>query len=136
VRPAVARPSSARKNGGVRRPLLLALALSSAALAAFAAWFALGQKPLDELSRHGQEAYASLLLVPPLLFVLLATALEARRHPRGEVLGMLALAALVGTPAALRFLGGLGVVLELVALVLLAAAAWRQRVQASRPHSV
>jgi peptidoglycan/LPS O-acetylase OafA/YrhL len=119
----------------MRRPLLLGLTLATLALAVFAAWFAFGHGPVSELSRSSQVAYASLLLAPPLLFLLLATALEARRHPRTEILGMLALAALVGTPAALAFLGLLGIVLELVALVLLAAVALQQHGHPSHPRS-
>ncbi len=111
----------------MRRPLLLALALVTLALGAFGLWFAFGHEPVDELSRRGHVAYASLLLVPPLLFLLLATALELRRHRRTEVLAMLALAALVGTPAILYFLGSLGIVLELGALVALGAAARLER---------
>jgi low temperature requirement protein LtrA len=119
----------------VRHPFLVVLALATAALAAFGVWFAIGHEPVGDLSRRGHVAFASLLLVPPILFLLLATGLEARRHQRSDVLGMLALATLVGTPAVLHFLGSLGVVVVLVVLVLLALAARQRRGHDSRPRS-
>ncbi|MGZ4359631.1 MAG: hypothetical protein ACXVZW_07595 [Gaiellaceae bacterium] len=111
----------------MRRPLFLVLAPATLALAGFGCWFGLLHDPVSALSRSGQVAYASLLLVPPLLFMVLATPLAASRSRRIDVLGLLALAALVGTPALLYFLGIAGLALELVGLAALALAAWQER---------
>ena len=101
--------------------LSLALAVV-AAIVGFAAFYGFVHRPMDG-SRTVQVLYAATLLLPPALFLGLALMLLLRSATGLNVLSLVAIAILVGSPTLVFFLGGLtGVSLAALALALVGAA--------------
>lgn len=90
----------------VRRLGALILALAVAAIVAFAAFYGFVHRPSDG-GRNEQIFYAGTLLIPPALFLLLALVLLLRKATGTNVLALIGLAVLVGTPTLVYFLGSL-----------------------------
>ena len=98
----------------MRRLGALTLALALIAIVAFAADYGFVYRP----DGGGVERafYAGALLIPPALFLFLALVLLLRQATGTSVLALIGIAALVGTPTLVFFLG------EVVGLSLTAAA--------------
>ncbi|MHB8060768.1 MAG: hypothetical protein ACYDHO_08055, partial [Gaiellaceae bacterium] len=107
--------------GAVRRLGALTLTLALAAVVAFAADYGFVHRP-DSGGRTEQALYAGALLIPPALFLLLALVLLLRSATGTNVLALIAIAALVGAPTLVFFLGGLvGLSLTAAALLVIGA---------------
>jgi len=106
----------------VRRFGALTLAIAVAAIVAFAAFYGFVHNP-DGGGRTGQVFYATTLLVPPALFLLLALVLMFRQTAGLDILGLIGIAVLVGAPTLVFFLGGaIGIALTVATLGLIVAA--------------
>ncbi len=106
----------------VRRLGALTLLVVVAAIVGFAAYYGFVHRPSEE-GRAVQVLYAVTLLIPPALFLALALILLLRRTAGTNVLALIGIAVLVGTPTLVYFLGGLiGISLMAVALLIIAAA--------------
>ncbi len=101
----------------VRRLGALTLALALAAIVVFAAYYGFVHRP-DNGSRIEQAFYAGALLIPPALFLVLALVLLLRKATGTNVLALIGIAALVGAPTLVFFLGGM-IGLSLTAAALL-----------------
>ncbi len=95
----------------------LTLALALIAIVVFAAEYGFVQRP--DGGGIEKAFYAGALLIPPALFLLLALVLLLRQAAGTSVLALIGIAALVGTPTLVFFLGGL-IGLSLTAAALLA----------------
>ena len=107
----------------MRRLGALSLAATVTAIVGFAAFYGFVHRPVDG-ARAEQVLYAATLLLPPALFLALALVLLLRRATGSNVLGLVAVAILVGSPTFVYFLGGLlGALLSVSALALVGALA-------------
>jgi hypothetical protein len=107
----------------VRRLGALSLAVAVTAIVGFAAFYGFVHRP-EEGARAVQVLYAATLLLPPALFLGLALVLLLKRETGSNVLGLVGLAILVGSPTLVFFLGGLlGALLAVSALTLVGALA-------------
>jgi Na+/melibiose symporter-like transporter len=123
--------------GRVRRLGALTLLVVVAAIVGFAAYYGFVHRPNDE-DRTVQVLYAATLLIPPALFLTLALILLLRRTAGTNVLALIGIAVLVGTPTLVYFLGGLiGISLMVAILIVIgaASAALMRRSTASWPSS-
>jgi len=107
----------------VRRLGALSLAVTVAAIVGFAAFYGFVHRPMDG-ERAVQVLYAATLLLPPALFLGLALVLLLRQTTSSNVLGLVGMAILVGSPTLVFFFGGLlGALLSIAALALVGALA-------------
>jgi len=107
----------------VRRLGALSLAVTVAAIVGFAAFYGFVHRPVDG-ARAVQVIYAATLLLPPALFLGLALVLLLKRTTVSNVLGLVGIAILVGSPTLVFFFGGLlGALLSIAALALVGALA-------------
>jgi hypothetical protein len=107
--------------GVVRRLGALTIALELAAIVAFTAFYGFIHQP-DSGGRAEQAFYAAALLLPPALFLLLALVLLVRQGAGVNVLALIGIAALVGAPTLVFFLGGVvGLSVAAAALLLIGA---------------
>ncbi|MGC9974585.1 MAG: hypothetical protein ABSC36_04255 [Gaiellaceae bacterium] len=121
----------------MRRLGALTLLVVVAAIVGFAAYYGFVHRPNDE-DRTVQVLYAATLLIPPALFLTLALILLLRRTAGTNVLALIGIAVLVGTPTLVYFLGGLiGISLMVAILIVIgaASAALMRRSTASWPSS-
>jgi hypothetical protein len=88
----------------LRRFEVLTLALALAAIVTFAAYYGFVHGP-DSGGRAEQAFYAGALLIPPALFLLLALVLAHKKATGAGVLALVGIAALVGAPTLVFFLG-------------------------------
>ena len=106
----------------MRRLGALTLVVAVAAIVGFAAFYGFVHRPSDG-GRTVQVLYAATLLIPPALFLVLALVLLLRRATGTNVLALIGIAVLVGTPTLVYFLGGLiGISLMAATLILIGAA--------------
>ena len=106
----------------MRRIGALTLAVAVAAIVAFAAFYGFVHRP-DDGGRAQQAFYAATLLIPPLLFLVLALVLLLRQAAGTNILALIGIAALVGAPTLVFFLGSLvGISLTAATLGLIGAA--------------
>jgi Na+/melibiose symporter-like transporter len=92
------------------------------AIVGFAAFYGFVHRSNDG-GRAVQVLYAATLLIPPALFLVLALVLLLRRATGTNVLALIGIAVLVGTPTLVYFLGGLiGISLTAATLILIVAA--------------
>jgi peptidoglycan/LPS O-acetylase OafA/YrhL len=106
-------------NTSMRRLATLTLGLLALALFGFAVYYGLSGDSGDE-SQGTQLLYATMLLLPPAIFVALALGLLFRRAPSGNVLGLVAIAVLVGAPTLVFFFGAVvGAVVAATALIVI-----------------
>ncbi len=106
----------------MRRLGALTLAVAVAAIVSFAAFYGFVHRPNDG-GRAVQVLYAATLLIPPALFLMLALILLLRTATGTNVLALIGIAVLVGTPTLVYFLGGLiGIALTAATLILIGAA--------------
>jgi len=106
----------------VRRLGVLTLIVSVVAIVGFAAFYGFIHKP-DDSGRAVQALYAATLLIPPALFLVLALVLLLKSATSTNVLALIGIAALVGAPTLVFFLGGLiGISLAAATLILIGAA--------------
>jgi hypothetical protein len=102
----------------VRRLGVLSLAVAVTAIVGFAAYYGFVHRSVDG-ARAVQVLYAATLLLPPALFLGLALVLLLKRATGSNVLGLVGIAILVGSPTLVFFLGGLiGALLSVSALAL------------------
>jgi hypothetical protein len=107
--------------GAVRHIGALTLALAVTAIVAFAAFYGFVHRP-DGSGRAEQVFYASTLLIPPALFLLLALVLLLKKATDTNVLALIGIAVLVGAPTLVYFLGSLvGISLTAATLGLIGA---------------
>ncbi len=107
----------------MRRLGALSLAAAVTAIVGFAGFYGFVYRPVDG-ARAVQILYAATLLLPPALFLGLALVLQFRRATESNVLGLVGIAILVGSPTLVFFLGGLfGALLAVSALALVGALA-------------
>ncbi len=105
----------------MRRLGALTLALALAAIVAFTTYYGFVHRPGGG-GRAEQAFYAGALLIPPALFLLLALVLLLRKAAGTNVLALIAIAALVGTPTLVFFLGRvIGLSLTAAALLVVGA---------------
>ena len=110
-------------NRGVRRLGALTLAVVVTAIVAFAAFYGFVHRPASG-GRAEQVFYAAALLVPPALFLLLALVLLLKKTGGANILALIGIAVLVGSPTLVFFLGSLvGISLAAATLGLIAAGA-------------
>ncbi len=106
----------------MRRLGALTLVTAVAAIVGFAAFYGFVHRPNDG-DRTVQVLYAATLLIPPALFLVLALVLLLRSATGTNVLALIGIAVLVGTPTLVYFLGGLiGISLTATTLILIGAA--------------
>lgn len=89
----------------MRRLGALSLAVAVLAIVGFTAFYGFVHRP-DGSGRIEQAFYASALLIPPALFLLLALVLLLKKATGTNVLALIGIAALVGAPTLVFFLGG------------------------------
>jgi len=107
----------------VRRLGALTLAVAVTAIVAFAAFYGVVHRP-DGGGRAEQVFYAATLLVPPALFLLLALVLLIKKTAGANILALIGIAVLVGSPTLVFFFGGLvGISLAAATLGLIGASA-------------
>lgn len=105
----------------MRRLGALTLAIAVLAIVGFAVFYGFVQRP-DDSGRIEQAFYAGALLIPPALFLLLALVLLLKRATGTNVLALIGIAALVGTPTLVFFLGRVvGLSLTVAALLMVGA---------------
>jgi hypothetical protein len=105
----------------VRRLGALTLALAVTAIVAFAAYYGFVHRP-DGGGRTEQAFFSGALLIPPALFLLLALVLLLRKATGTNVLALIGIAALVGAPTLVFFLGrAIGLSLAVAALLVIGA---------------
>jgi Na+/melibiose symporter-like transporter len=106
----------------VRRLGALTLLVVVTAIVSFAAFYGFVHRPNDG-GRAEQVFYAATLLGPPALFLVLALILLLRRATGTNVLALIGIAVLVGTPTLVYFLGSLiGISLTAATLIVIGAA--------------
>jgi hypothetical protein len=106
----------------VRRLGALTLVFAVTAIVAFAAFYGFVHRPTDG-GRGEQILYAGTLLVPPALFLLVALVLLLKESTGTNVLALIGIAALVGAPTLVFFLGSaVGISLAAATLALIGAA--------------
>ena len=105
----------------MRRLGALTLALAVTAIVAFAAYYGFVHRP-DGGGRTEQAFFSGALLIPPALFLLLALVLLLRKATGTNVLALIGIAALVGAPTLVFFLGrAIGLSLAVAALLVIGA---------------
>jgi len=120
----------------VRRLGALTLAIAVAAIVAFAAFYGFVHRP-DDGGRTEQIFYAATLLIPPALFLLLALVLLIKQSTGANVLALIGIAALVGAPTLVFFLGslvGISLAVATLALIGVASAVLIRRSTVGWPH--
>jgi len=112
----------------MRRLGLVLLGDAIIALVGFTAYYGFAHDLDPGERRPTQVLYAAMLLLPPALFLTLAYALLIRRAPCTNVLGLVAIAALVGAPTLVFFLGHIwGVVVAVLLVAGLGGSTWYSR---------
>ena len=115
----------------VRRHATSLLGAVILAVLGFAVYYGFFSELEPGWRRETQVLYAATMLLPPALFLVLALVLRLRRAPSTNVLGLVAIAVVVGAPTFIFFLGGSWGIAAIAALLIPLGALTLSRHQAS-----